>query len=236
MTILTILKEFLKEVELNNPYRLIAKGGTTLAIYHLNYHRESEDLDFDTTISKDCYTELEDYFLIILENLKKKGLINNYKKGKSGLATTNRYHMKLELTTYKSIYTKIDVDFIKPVENLKKSGALFFYSIERLFVGKMITFIDREEFKDLYDISHLLSKVDLNIFKGNQKVIELIENLIDLINKKDSKLMYRQAFRNFDLNFKDLKEQNVEKFISKLTTELRKFKSKLKLNPPWSKS
>ncbi len=228
MAILNILKEFLKEIELNNPHNLIVKGGTSLAIYHLNYHRESEDLDFDTTNPRACYPELENYFLAILENLKKRGIIKGYQKGKSGLATTNRYHMKIELTTHQTFYTKIDVDFIKPVENLKKSGALFLYSIERLLIGKIITFTDREEFKDLYDIFYLLPKANLNIFKGNQNVSDLIEKLIDLINKKDIILFYKQAFRNVDLHFKDLKEQNVEKFISKLTMELRKFKNQIK--------
>ena len=84
MTILKILKEILKEIEENNPFTLILKGGTGLAIYHLNYHRESEDLDFDTVNPKDCYGELEVYFLTILETLKKKGVISDYKKGKSG--------------------------------------------------------------------------------------------------------------------------------------------------------
>ncbi|MBI4154475.1 nucleotidyl transferase AbiEii/AbiGii toxin family protein [Candidatus Woesearchaeota archaeon] len=227
MAILKILKEILNEIEEDNPFNLILKGGTGLALYHLNYHRESEDLDFDTTNPKDCHKNLENYFLTILENMKKKGTINDYKKGKSGLATTNRYHMKLELKTHKTFYTKIDVDFVKPVENLKKSGNLFFYPIERIFIGKMITFTNREEFKDVYDIFYILPKIDSSFFKGNQKVIELIENLIDLINKKDILLIYKQAFRNIDLHFKGLNEQNVKTFISKLTTELNKFKNML---------
>src|SRR3989344_4935596 len=146
--ILDILNEFLHEIENENPYKLIGKGGTILSLIYLNRHRESEDLDFDTTLKKSQFRNIENYFVSILEKLKARGLINSYSKGKSGLASTDRYHMNIVLETYKTFHTKIDVDFVEPPKSLVRKGELFYYPIERLFVGKLITFIDRKEFKD----------------------------------------------------------------------------------------
>src|SRR3989344_338770 len=117
--ILDILNEFLHEIEKDNPYKLIGKGGTILSLFYLNRHRESEDLDFDTTLQKGQSKNIEDYFISILEKLKAKGLINSYSKGKSGLASTNRYHMNIVLETYKTFHTKIDVDFVGPAKSLE---------------------------------------------------------------------------------------------------------------------
>ncbi len=75
--ILEILEKFLREVEKNNPFNLVLKGGTALSIYYLNHHRESEDLDFDAP--KDLankYKEIENYLITILKILKEKELIN----------------------------------------------------------------------------------------------------------------------------------------------------------------
>src|SRR3989344_6416255 len=108
--ILDILNEFLREVEKDNPYKLIGKGGTILSLFYLNRHRESEDMDFDTTLERSQSKNIEAYFISILEQLKTKGLINGYNQGKSGLAATNRYHMNIVLETHKTFHTKIDVD------------------------------------------------------------------------------------------------------------------------------
>ena len=225
--ILNILKEFLKEIEKNNPYRLIAKGGTTLSLFYLNHHRESEDLDFDTLSNKENCRKIESYFLNILNNLKKKNLIKGYHKGKSGLASTNRYHMKLEIETYKIYYTKIDVDFIKEVKNPTKRGELLIHSLERIFIGKCIAFIDRKEFKDVYDIYYILPKLNISAFKGNKNVIMITDNLIESINNEETIPLYKKTFRNVDLRFKNLKESDVEYFISRLTKNLRIFKNKI---------
>src|SRR3989338_10362973 len=104
--ILDILQGFLHEIEKDNPYKLIGKGGTILSLFYLLRHRESEDLDFDTTLERSQYKDIESYFTSILEHLKFKGLIKSYSKGKSGLAATNRYHMKIALETYKTFHTK----------------------------------------------------------------------------------------------------------------------------------
>lgn len=226
--ILDILEEFLQEMEKNNPYKLIAKGGTTLSLFYLNHHRESEDLDFDTTLDKNQHKNIESYFFTILDQLKKKGTLKNYRKGKSGLAATNRYHINLVLETYKEFYTKIDVDFVKPIKNLKKKGALLYYPLERMFIGKSITFVNRKEFKDIYDIKHMLPKLDLKTFRDNPHVAALIDDLINSVQSEDMVSLYKNAFRNVDLRFKDLKESEIETFIAKLIRNLRIFKNKVK--------
>jgi len=77
--ILTILEEFLKEMEKNNPYQLVIKGGTALSLFYLNHHRESEDLDFDADLSylKE-YEKIEAYFVSILEQLRQNHVLKNF--------------------------------------------------------------------------------------------------------------------------------------------------------------
>ena len=225
--ILDILQQFLNEIEKDNPHKLIGKGGTILSLIYLDRHRESEDLDFDTALDKSSYKEIEAYFISILEKLKSKGLIENYAKGKSGLAATNRYHMNIVLETYKTFHTKIDVDFVEPTKTLNKKGEFLYYPIERLFIGKLITFTDRKEFKDLYDIAHIIPKLDLKIFKNNPNVPKLIDDAIKAIESEDVVPLYKRAFRNVDLRFKSLKESEIENFVKKLVRDLRVVKSKI---------
>ena len=225
--ILDILQEFLNEIEKNNQHKLIGKGGTILSLFYLNRHRESEDLDFDTTLDRSKYKNIEDYFISILEKLKTNGLIKSYSKGKSGLAATNRYHMNIALETYKTFHTKIDVDFVEPVQNLNKEGEFLYYPIERLFITKLITFTDRKEFKDIYDVAHMIPRLDLKKFKGNPNVAALIDETIKMIEGDDVALLYRKAFRNMDLKFKSLKQSELEHFIEKLIRDLRILKNKI---------
>lgn len=225
--ILDILEEFLHEIEKSNPFRLIAKGGTVLSLFYLNHHRESEDLDFDTTLDKSQHKNIEPYFIDILERLKKNGTIKDYHKGKSGLAATNRYHINLVLETHKEYYTKIDVDFVKPAKALKKKGELFYYPVERLFVGKSVAFINRKEFKDIYDIVCMLPRLDLKTFRNNPKVIALIDDLTNTIQKENMKALYKRAFHNVDLRFKSLKESEIDAFVAKLIRDLRALKNKI---------
>src|SRR3989338_1170249 len=209
--IIGVLGEFLKEMQNSNPYGLVLKGGTALSLFHLNTHRESEDLDFDSDLAnRESWKEIEKYFIGVLKRLKEKGVLEDFKVGKSGLAATSRYHMKLELKTYKTFQTKIDVDFAKLPNSLKRKGKLLVHTKERIFITKIITFINRNEFKDLYDISHLLGKIDINKFKHNKNIANLVEQLINSIEKEDATKLYRLAFRNIDLRFKDLKESEID--------------------------
>jgi|SRR3989338_5149207 len=226
--ILDILQEFLHEVEKDNPYKLIGKGGTILSLLYLNRHRESEDLDFDTSLNRSQHNNIETFFISILEKLKSKGLIKSYIKGKSGLAVTNRYHMNITLETYKTYHTKIDVDFVEPAKLLKRKGELYYYPVERLFIGKLITFIERKEFKDIYDVVHMIPKLDLKIFKGNPNVAKLIEDAIRVIETEDIIILYKKAFRNVDLKFKSFKESEIENFVEKLARDLRVIKNKIR--------
>lgn len=225
--ILDVLEEFLREVEKSNPHGLIGKGGTILSLFYLGRHRESEDLDFDTMLEKSQYRKIEAYFISILERLKRKGFIRSYSMGKSGLATTNRYHMNITLETYKKFHTKIDVDFVKTVKSLEKKGELRYYPIERLFISKLIAFTSRKEFKDIYDLSHMINKLDLEIFKGNQNVIRLIDDAVKAIESEEVVLLYKKAFRNVDLRFKSLKEPKIEEFVAKLVRDLRLLKNRI---------
>ena len=209
--ILNILKEILHEIEKENPYKLIGKGGTILSLYYLN-HRDSEDLDFDTTFSKEKSKQIQKYILNILDNLKTRGILKGYKLTKGVLASTNRYHMNLVLYTHKDLLTKIDIDFVKPVKNLNKKGEFFYYSLERLFIGKLITFNRRKEFKDIYDISYILSKIKTDSFSGNLRVVELIDNTINNLEMEDIFNLYKKAFRNRDMKFKDFKSAQLGAF------------------------
>ncbi len=227
--ILSVLKEFLKEVEKNNPFDLVLKGGTALALYYFENHRESEDLDFDAekTLKKNV-EEIKKYFLSLLEDLKQKRVIQDYKITKSSFASTERYHIKLEIKTYKVFHSKIDIDFIDLPENLVKKGQLNLYSFERLFVTKSVTFVNRREFKDLYDLMHLIKKIDVSKFSEKQAIAELIQELITVIEKENIRKLFHLAFRNVDLRFKDLKELQLDGFIKKLIKELRILINKLK--------
>ncbi len=227
--ILDIIKEFLKEIEQNNPFGLVLKGGTALSIYYLNHHRESEDLDFDTdkNFIKE-YKSIENYLINILEKLKQKQIIEDYKITKSGFASTNRYHIKFELKIYKILYSKVDVDFVDLPKNLIKKGQLNLYSVERIFITKAVTFVNRKEFKDLYDIAHLIGKINIKSFKKKENVIQLIEEVIQIIQQEDINKMFKLAFRNVDLRFKNLKESQLEDFIKKTTNMLRILANKLK--------
>ena len=227
--ILDVIKEFLMEVEKDNPFNLVLKGGTALSIYYLNHHRESEDLDFDADrplIKK--YKEIQNYLTAILEKLKQKQIIKDFKITKSDFASTNRYHIKFELKTHKIIYSKADIDFVELPENLIKVGQLNLYPAERIFITKALTFVNRKEFKDLYDISHLVRKVNMASFKKKENVIQLIEEVIQTIQQEDLKKIFKSAFRNVDLKFKNLKESQLDNFIKKTINELRVLINKLK--------
>lgn len=227
--ILQILEDFLKEIEKDNPFNLVAKGGTALSIYYLNHHRESEDLDFDadkSLIGK--HKDIEKYLSNILEKLKQNRKISDYKIPKSGFAATNRYHMKLDLKTYKTFYSKIDIDFVDLPGNLIKMGHLNLYSPERAFVAKAAAFVNRKEFKDIYDMAYLMDKINISSFKNKENTIQLIQNVIRAVQEEDIKKMFKLSFRNIDLRFKNLKEPQLEKFIQKTIKELRILVNKLK--------
>jgi len=227
--LLAILQKFLNEVESNNPYKLILKGGTALALYYFNHHRESEDLDFDADLcQKPNHKEIQKYFVDILQKLKNDKIIQDFRIKKHGFAATERYHIKIELETYKIYETKIDIDFVDAPKKIEKINQLYLYPAERIFITKMITFCSRKEFKDLFDLSYLITKIDLKTFAGNKNVILLIDELIAILENENLKELYKQAFRNVDLMFKNLKESQVEAFTVKLARDLKILRNKLR--------
>lgn len=225
--IMEVLKAFCKEVEKENPFGLILKGGTALALYHFN-HRESEDLDFDVDISlkKDIH-RLEEYFRTIFNRLQQQKLIVEYRITKSDFAATNRFHLKVELKTAKTYYSKIDLDFIELPPLVEKKGELKIYPLERMFIGKSIAFVNRKEFKDLYDLAYLAPKIAPEKIVKKKEVAELLQQVINSAQNQDTNTMFKLAFRNVDLKFRDIKESKINEFVAGTIQKIRKVISAL---------
>ena len=226
--ILEILDSVLDEVRKRNPFELVLKGGTALAIHHLRDHRESEDLDFDADLKYlKRMPEIESYIVDILEETVRKGRLKGYEVKKKGFASTNRYHMNILLSTYKPHRTKIDLDFVQIPDNLEYEGKLGFYSAERMFVGKLLTYESRKELKDIYDIAHLLRSVEARGFKERKKVAELVNRVIESAGDEALATSYERLLDSIDLRFKNLRSKNVKSFLKRTLRELRVFRNEL---------
>lgn len=217
-----LLSKVIEQMEKGNPYKLVFKGGTALSILYLDHHRESEDLDFDVDIRYlDDYTGIQDYFIGIFEGLKKQNVIKDYRIGKTGLAKTNRFHMKIQFISYKTFQTKLDIDFVKTSSKLKHRGELLFYSIERMFISKVITFTERQEFKDFIDIAYMLPKIDFTVFDNKKKLAELLQRLIDTVDEKILIKRYDLMSRNVDLKIRGLRKREIYRLIARTFREIR---------------
>ena len=226
--ILEILDTILDEIRKDNPYGLVLKGGTALAFHHLEKHRESEDLDFD--VDEKYSNQAEDiakYITEILEKLVNEGIIKSYTIRKMGMASTNRFHMNITLTSYKQFHTKIDLDFVVFPENLEFEGELGFYTAERMFVAKLLTFESRKGLKDLYDISHLLRIIEPGTFGKKEKLGALVGRVVGIVESGNLEQSYGKMLGNIDLRFRNLKEKNVGTFLVKTERDLRKFRNEL---------
>ncbi len=227
--ILTILEKFLKEVEKDNPHNLVLKGGTALSLYYLNHHRESEDLDFDVEQQRiKQYKQIEQYLKNVFQKLKEQHVLTTYTITKSGFASTNRHHIKIELKTYKTYSTKIDIDFVELPKLLERRGKLLLYSQERLFIGKLIAFTNRKEFKDIYDISQLIKNVNIEQWKGNKNVQQLLQKTIETMKEEDINTMFKTAFRNINMKFKNLKESQLQTFMQQTERDMYRVISMIK--------
>lgn len=227
--ILVILDKVLDELRRSNPYDLVLKGGTALAIHHLNDHRESEDLDFD--VDQRYFGEAEQisvYLAGILDSLVHRGFLQSYTIRKKGFASTNRYHMNLTLETHKQFYSKIDIEFTDLPDDLEYEGELGFYRLERMLVGKLLAFVSRKELKDIYDISYLLKKVEASSFDKPDKLANLVNSVIEILGDSELIRSYRSVLGNIDLRFHSLKERNVHSFIERTVKALRIFMNELK--------
>ena len=73
----------------------------------------------------------------------------------------------------------------------------------------------------------MLPMIDMGVFRNNKNVTELINSLIESVQKEDAHALYKAAFRNVDLRFKDIKEHNIENFIGKLVRDLKVMKNRI---------
>jgi predicted nucleotidyltransferase component of viral defense system len=228
--IMELLTKVIEKIEKDNPYNFVFKGGTALALIYLNHHRESEGLDFDADIKYlDDYKEISEYFIGIFENLKKENTIKDYKIGKTGLAKTNRFHMKIQFISYKTFYTKLDIDFVKPSEKLKHRGELLYYSKERMFISKVVTFTQRQGFKDFVDIAFLLPKIDFAVYENKKKLAELLQNMIEVVDEETLIKRYELISRNVDLKIKGLRKGEIYRLIERTFRDIRVVINVLKL-------
>lgn len=217
-----ILGKIVEHIEKDNPYGLIFKGGTALSMIYLNHHRESEDLDFDVDIKYlHDFKGIQQYFICIFNKLKKQGDVEDYKLGKTGLATTNRFHMKVQFMMYKRFQTKIDIDFIEPPVKLNHQGELLIYSVERLFISKIIAFTDRSDFKDFIDISYMLPKIDFNIYENKNELAKILQKLIDSTNEERLVLRFNSIIQNVDLKIRDFRKSDLTNLVTKTLRGLR---------------
>ncbi len=228
--IISLLRELLKEIEKDNPFGLIGKGGTILAIYHLN-HRNSQDLDFDC-LTKNKDKDFEAYFKSIFDKVTEKHKLK-YKVNKTSFSGTGIFHMGVTFSTYKDLVpTKMDINFIDRLpDDLITFGEFKFYSLEHLFFQKLKASADREEIKDLIDIgSALKSKeptLDSKKLKRYEDICSLIDKAISRIERleQDPK-WWKEEFATTVLKF-DINEKNFPQFIKKTKTELFKLKKLL---------
>jgi predicted nucleotidyltransferase component of viral defense system len=227
--LMEILAKIIEYIENKNPYGLIFKGGTALSLLHLGNHRESEDLDFDVDIKYlEDFQDIQYYFIRIFEDLKRKKIIQDYKIGKTGLASTNRFHMKIQFILHRPFQTKLDIDFIKTPEKLKNQGELLYYSIERMFISKVITFTARREFKDFIDIAFMLPKIELKAFDNRIKLAELLQRLIDTTDENSLITQYNFISKNVDLKIKGMRKGEINKMIARTYRDIRITINKLK--------
>ena len=135
--------------------------------------------------------------------------------------------MNIALITYKTHLSKIDIDFVDISQNLEYENQLRFYTSERMFVAKLLTFQSRKGFKDIFDSYYLLQKIEPSSFEKPEKLAQLIDNVLDILNDKALITSYKKGFRSIDLRFQNLKEHQIESFIKKSQRELRVFRNQL---------
>jgi len=226
--LIDILNIFLDGVRADNPFRLVLKGGTALAVHHLPGHRESEDLDFDVPIAyRPRNQEVGNYIKDRLDALKTAGVIDGFEIPKAVFASTDRYHMTVIVKTHVRYQTKIDLNYRVMPEDFELEGRLMFYTSERMLVDKLLTFSSREALKDFYDISLLLDKVRAGTFKEPEKIAGLVETVIEKSVSQGLISEFKQELRATDLRFHHLKESGVESFVARTIRNLRKFRNEL---------
>jgi len=227
--IMDILELMLDEIKKDNPYGLVLKGGTALALHHLLRHRESEDLDFDVPLQHLPESELvSTYLKAILLKLKSDGRISNFQIRKEGFSSKAVFHMNLVVTTHRQYLTKFDLSFLEVPPEIELDGKLGFYTAKRMLVMKLLTFVSRENLKDLFDIYHLLRTVKPSELQESNKVADLVDKVIDICEQPDLIRIFKRTLENIDLHFQDLKEKNLSTFIERTIKALKAFRNQLR--------
>jgi len=227
--LIEILDKLLDCDRADNPFGLVLKGGTALAIHHLQGHRESEDLDFDVPVSfRPRNAEVENHIKGRLKKLEADGVIKGFEIPKAGFASTDRYHMTVIVMTHVRYQTKIDLNYRAMPQDFEMEGQLKFYTSERMLVDKLLTFSSRGALKDFYDISLLLDKVKAASFKEPEKIAGLVDAVIEKASGQGLTNDFKQELRATDLRFHHLKENGVESFVTRTIRNLRKFGNELK--------
>ncbi len=227
--IMDILSCFITEASRSNPHSLVLKGGTALSHHHLKGHRDSEDLDFDAPeIERENIDRIITWIMEILKKIKSEGKITEFDIIKSTFAKTNRYHIKISISTHREHHTKIDIDFGEIRGPLEYEGELGFYTKERMLVSKLLAYRSRKTLKDIYDIHFLLKVVDQDLYDNRSALFDLVEDVIEILGDEELEKNYRQAFMNADMRFKYLKERDLTNFKDRTLRSLNIFKNQLK--------
>ncbi|MEA3558605.1 MAG: nucleotidyl transferase AbiEii/AbiGii toxin family protein [Candidatus Thermoplasmatota archaeon] len=222
------MKEMILRITRSNPFNMVLKGGTALAYHHLDWHRTSEDLDFDAPLEiKDKIEEIEKWFIELLDEMVKEGKIRDFIITKSAFVNTDRHHMKLKITTHNDLYSKIDIDFKKIRSELEYDGELGFYSSEHMLISKLLTYRSRGTLKDIYDIHYLLKEIDPECYDNRSELVELVEEVITKLQEEDLEKIFGKAFANVDLRFRNLRSKELPVFKDRTLRELNIFKNKL---------
>ncbi len=223
-----IIKQIIHKMTLSNPFGMVLKGGTALAYHHLDWHRESEDLDLDAPYRfKENIRDVQEWFKGMLDELVTEGHIHSYDISKAAFSNTERYHMKIKLKTYKEFYTKVDIDFKDILSTIEYEGELGFYSTEHMLISKLNTYKNRGTLKDIYDISYLLKIVNTFKFSNRSQLTILVADVIERLENEDLNKIYSKAFDNIDLRFKSLKQKDIPTFRKRTLRDLYIFNNQL---------
>ncbi|MFA5178599.1 MAG: nucleotidyl transferase AbiEii/AbiGii toxin family protein [Candidatus Paceibacterota bacterium] len=169
--------------------RLILVGGTALALFYLK-HRVSIDLDF-IPIKMDEIKAKEEM----------KGCLT-----KKGYKTTvgrfkNQFILQFEDTSIKIEIFSTEYK-IKKIENREiGNSTILVASIEDLLELKKLSYLDRKEARDLYDISFILKekKSDFELIKRLIKTAGMPENIHEMekmIENQDNLNFFMEVLKN----------------------------------------
>ncbi|MEE9150468.1 MAG: nucleotidyl transferase AbiEii/AbiGii toxin family protein, partial [Thermoplasmata archaeon] len=96
-----------------------------------------------------------------------------------------------------------------------------FYSMERTFISKVITFTERQEFKDFIDIAYMLPKIDFTVYDNKMKLAELLQRMIESVDEKSLIARYDLMSRNVDLKIRGLRKGEILKLIARTFRDIR---------------